>query len=313
MGDLLRLSQVTRRFDEHIVLYNVSLSVKEKEIFGIIGRSGCGKTTLLRVLIGFLSTSSGSVHYKGKALTKVRAQVERQIGFAAQKSSVYDKLTVQENLVHYGRMYGLTRKEIVERSHQLLELFGLFSAQQVLAGSLSSGMLKRLDMACALIHDPEVLILDEPTADLDPLLRQEILHLIRKINEYGTTVIITSHILNEIDLLCDRIAILDNSRILKIGNPQKMEDAFFAEKVVKLQTGKARYEELVVALEKKGAPVSDYYLEGDSLLCLHTTDPQDVLALALAAVEGQGDVVRVASIVKPNLEDLFAQLVEKKK
>ena len=312
MGDLFVLRETMRRFGETIALSDVSLTIKEGEIFGIIGPSGCGKTTLLRLLVGFLTPSSGEVFYKGKRLSRTTSLLSTQVGFAAQRSSLYDRLTVRENLSHFGRLYGLSSREIFDRTHQLLDLFGLHGTEQVQARALSSGMLKRLDMACALIHDPDVLILDEPTADLDPLLRKEILALIQQINSYGTTVIITSHILSEIDALCDRIALIVAGKVLKVGNPQKLEADYFPQKVIKLQMVKEKYKELVSYLERKRIPLSDYYLEGGATFCLHTSAPQEALRTILLFADEEKDVVRFASIVQPNLEDLFTALVEKK-
>ena len=312
MGDLFVVRDAMRRFGETIALYDVSLTIKEGEIFGIIGPSGCGKTTLLRLLVGFLVPSSGDVLYKGKRLSRVTSLLTSHVGFAAQRSSLYDRLTVRENLSHFGRLYGLSSREIFERTHQLLDLFGLRGTEQVQARALSSGMIKRLDMACALIHDPAVLILDEPTADLDPLLRKEILALIHQINGYGTTVIITSHILSEIDALCDRIALIVGGKVLKVGNPQKLEAEYFPQKVIKLQMVKEKYKELVSYLERKRIPFADYSLEGGATFCLHTNAPQEALSCILDFADEQKDIVRFVSVVQPNLEDLFTALVEKK-
>ncbi len=300
-GDLLTVQNVTRRFDENIVLYNVSLSIPDGEIYGIIGRSGCGKTTLLRLLIGFLEPSKGKVMYRGKSLSKCRAAVTHKFGFAAQKSSLYGKLTVRENLRHYGRMYGLSKKQIIERTQ----------SGDVLAEKLSSGMVKRLPTASALIHDPDVLILDEPTADLDPLLRKDILALVKKINEYGTTIVITSHILSEIDALCDRIAILDASKVVKEGSPKKLEASLFTEKIVRVQTDKRKYKELLEALHKKKISLRHYYMEGGTTLCIHTEAPNKLLTTLLDVVPKLKDAIVSTSIARPNLEDVFASVMKR--
>jgi ABC-2 type transport system ATP-binding protein len=219
----IQLKDVCKRFDKNLVLDKINLSIPEKKITGIIGASGEGKSTILKLLIGFYKPTSGEILLGGKNMFKELRVSKRRIGFSTEDGSFYENLSVKENVFHFGRLHQLRRKEIKERFMKILELVGLAGAVNTLGRDLSAGMKKRLDIACSLIHDPNVLIMDEPTADLDPLLRLQILTLIKEINGIGTTVIVTTQILEEMDQICDKVAILFNKNMTDQGTPDEIK------------------------------------------------------------------------------------------
>ena len=225
-SELIQFKKVTKRFGKNTVLDSINLTIPEKKITGIIGASGEGKTTILKLLIGFYKPTEGEINYLRRSIFKEMAQINKYFGYATEDGSFYEKLTVRENLFYFGRLYGLKKAEIKQRVEELINLVELQKAVNTLAGNLSIGMKKRLDVACSLIHRPQVLIMDEPTADLDPLLREEMLDLIKKINKDGTTIIITTQILGEFDQICDRIAILYNEKIVEEDKPSKIKSKY---------------------------------------------------------------------------------------
>ena len=195
---LIEISNVSKSFGKKVVLENVNLNIQEGKILGIIGTNGSGKTTLLNMVIGFYRPTKGSLSFKGKDIQEAQKEVKNKFGFATQYNCYYPHLTSAENVAYFGSIYNLNENEIRSRVIELLKLVNLYEAKDVMAEHLSMGMQRRLDIACSLINDPEVLILDEPTEDLDPALRRDVLGLIKKVNSSGTTVILTSHLLSEV-------------------------------------------------------------------------------------------------------------------
>ena len=224
--DLLQLKGVSKRFGTRVVLDNVSLNVEEGEILGIVGMNGSGKTTLLKLFVGYYQPSKGAITYRGRSLEHVKKDMLREIGFTAQESSFYPKLTVEENLLYFGSLYGLSGVLLTEHVERMLAFLDLMNQRHQLSEQLSGGMQRRLEMACSLVHDPKVLILDEPTEDLDPLLRRDILGLIKKVNDLGTTIILTSHLLGDVEALCDRIVVLHQGKVLRIGNVEQLRKLY---------------------------------------------------------------------------------------
>ncbi len=246
----IQFQNIKKRFGKHEVLLGVNLEIPYGERFGIIGVSGSGKTTLLNILIGFLSANSGSVYFNLRDILREKKTIRGTFGFAAQDGSFYGELTVMENLRYFGTLCGMTSEDIEKRSKGLLALVGLSYAKDTLGKNLSRGMQKRLDIACAMIHDPKVLILDEPTEDLDPMLRKDILLLVKKINERGTTVIITSHLLTEIEAICTKIAILHNGQIIETGAAEQLKGRYYKNEEIHLQTSPGNYEKIARRLRK---------------------------------------------------------------
>jgi len=203
--EVVQLKEVTKVFDGKTVLDRINFTVEEGDIFGIIGQSGSGKSTLLNLIIGFYEPDEGKVLYrldenkKPKEIHKNLSEIKKRFGFAAQISSFYPKLTIKENLFHFGKLYGIKTSTLKKNRDNLLEFTELSDHKNKLSEHLSVGMQKRLDLSCSLIHKPKILLLDEPTADLDPVLQKEILHIIRQANRQGITVIIASHHLNDIE------------------------------------------------------------------------------------------------------------------
>lgn len=222
----IEFQKVTKKFGNNLVIDNIDLSIPFGEITGIIGVSGSGKTTILNLLIGFYKQTSGKIKFQSRDIQKDYRNVSTIFGFATQGGSFYNELTVQENLNYFGKLYNLSPKEINGRTNELLKLLELENARKYLGRSLSTGMQRRLDIACALIHSPKVLILDEPTEDLDPILRREVVDILRRIRNTGTTIILTSHLLNEIEYLCDKIAILNRGRIIKFDTPNNLKKLY---------------------------------------------------------------------------------------
>ncbi len=222
----IQFLSITKGFNKNVVLDNLSMDIPYGEITGIIGTSGSGKTTILNILIGFIKQTSGKILFQSREILKDITNVSTIFGFASQGGSFYYELNVEENLMYFGKLYGLKTKDIKKRVDYLLKILELEQARKILAKSLSTGMARRLDIACALIHSPKVLILDEPTEDLDPLLRKELIKTLKKIRDDGTTIILTSHLLAELESLCDKIAILKNGKIVKMDTPSNLKKEF---------------------------------------------------------------------------------------
>jgi ABC-2 type transport system ATP-binding protein len=214
----IQFKGVTKIFGKNKVLDAIDLSIPEGKITGIIGASGEGKSTILKLIASFYKPTEGEITYYKRNLFEDIPHIKRCFGLAIEEGSFYEGLTVRENLYHFGRLYGVKKNILKRRIFGIAKFVGLDDANDVLAKNLSLGMKKRLDLACSLVHKPSVLILDEPTADLDPVLRNQMLRLIKKINHHGTTVIFTTQLLEEIDIISDNIAILYNEKIIEEGS-----------------------------------------------------------------------------------------------
>ncbi|MBL7147453.1 MAG: ABC transporter ATP-binding protein [Nanoarchaeota archaeon] len=303
----IQIENITKIFGKNIILNNVNLIIPYKEIFGIIGKSGSGKTTLLNVLIGFLKPEKGKVLYQSRDIKIDPKSIKQQFGFTAQQGSFYPKLTVKENLEYFGTMYNLSLLEVQEKIPGLLKLVNLEGKENVVASKLSSGMQKRLDIACGIIHDPKVLILDEPTEDLDPVLRREILNLLKKINkEKEVTIIVTSHLLTEMENFCTKLAILENKTIIEQGSVDELKDRYSKEQEIILETKSAKYSSLIKILKKRKdiKKISERY----NKLVIYTKDPESVLKEILSLTKK--DKLLDLDINKPSLNEVFENLLK---
>ena len=220
MNSIIEFKEVTIGFNGKIFLENVNLTIHENKILGLVGRSGSGKTTLFRLFLGVYCPNNGKILYKGK---KVDKKIKEKVGFASQENSFYPRLTVEENIAYFGSMYNLPVKEIKIRADRLLELMELESARKTRANNLSGGMKRRLDLAIALVHDPDVLILDEPTTGLDIILNENIWKLILKIHRLGKTIIVSSHNLIEIEKYCQEVAFVSKGEVIDWAHLKKLK------------------------------------------------------------------------------------------
>jgi ABC-2 type transport system ATP-binding protein len=323
---IIQIQHLTKRFGKKSVLKDISLDICEGEIFGIVGASGSGKTTLLRNLIGYLAPEQGDVKFRYDYFVKKKnkdgrllyASVYRQqklakslFGFASQEPSFYPKLNVKENLKYFGSLYNLPNKALNSNIEILLSLMDLKSAERTLAANLSGGMERRLDIACALIHDPEVLILDEPTSDLDPLLRDHIWSLIQKINKKGTTIILASHHLSEVENFCSRIAIIKEGRIIDVASPARLKTKYTESQQIKIQTYPGGYENIIKALKRPGGWVSGSQIKGSELI-IYSDHPQAVIHELLHTLEALKEELIDINVSRPGLDELFLKITGRK-
>lgn len=314
---IIRCSNLTKRFGDNLVLDSISLEIPEGEIFGIIGLSGSGKTTLLNSLIGFLDPDAGEVYFKHPGsndyvlVSEKSTDVKKLYGFATQDPSFYTKLTAEENLDHFGALYNLPVSVRKTNVNLLLELMGLTESKKTLAENLSGGMQRRLGIACSLIHDPKILILDEPTADLDPLLRKDIWNLIRKINQQGTTVILSSHFLSEIEELCTRVAILHNRKIVEVGSPNDLRKNLSSNEEIHVKVASGNYERLIKDLQRENLHI-EQVVEKDHKLVIAAPHAERILHALIHIIErNREQIVDLEVVDKPSLFEVFEHLVAK--
>jgi len=307
----IQFLDITKIFGKNVVLDNLELDIDYNEVFGIIGKSGSGKTTLLSILVGFLKPEKGKVFFQGQDITNTNMpdSIRQQFGFTAQEGSFYPKLTVRENLEYFGTMYNLSSNELKTKIPQILKLVNLEKDEKKLASHLSSGMQKRLDIACGILHDPKVLILDEPTENLDPLLRKDILKLIKKINkEKNVTIIMTSHLLEEIEQVCTQLAILHAKQIIIQGTINELKDYYSKNQEIVLETYSGKYEPLIKILKDK-KNVSKVIERGSKLL-VYSPEAESVLRIILKDLEDRNEKVLDVDLNKPSLSEVFESLTE---
>jgi len=310
--EILKLENVKKSFNSRTVLDSINLEILEGEIFGIIGSSGSGKTTLLKIMIGFMQPSSGEVVFRNHGdflpVFENLKLAKRTFGFAAQSPSLYEKLTVFENLDYFGCLYGLSKEARLANINILLDLVELSSARNIIAQNLSGGMQRRLDIACALIQDPKILILDEPTSDLDPMLAKHIWKLIQKINKRGTTIIVASHHLSEIESLCDRISILSSAKIKNIGTIQELTNMLSKGQEIRIETYPGNYSKILESIDD---PLIISKENRGNMFVLNTKKPDKILSKILRVLAEKDETLLDLNISKLSLSDVFEKITKK--
>jgi ABC-2 type transport system ATP-binding protein len=224
-GPALRTRGLRKVFGSVVAVEGLDLEVQRGEIFGLLGPNGSGKTTTIRMLTGLLPPSAGSAEVVGVDVVKAPEKVRQRIGYMSQRFGLYEDLTVQENLSFYAGLYGLIGEERKARVAAQLEEIGLADRRRQLAGTLSGGWKQRLALACATTHSPELLFLDEPTAGVDPLARRRFWEAIARNAAAGTTVLVTTHYMDEAEL-CHRLAFLSRGHLIGLGTPQEITGRF---------------------------------------------------------------------------------------
>ncbi len=319
---IFKIQNVTKRFGEHLILDDISFEIKKGEIFGIIGASGSGKTTLLNTIAGFIKPDQGDILFRfehlldfQKAMTfrsvfKKQQMIKRMYGFASQTPSFYKDLTLKENLEYFGSLYNLSNEALRTNIDTLLNLMDLKNYDNLLAKNLSGGMERRLDIACALIHDPSVLILDEPTADLDPILREHIWTLVRKVNKKGTTIVLASHHLAELETLCSRIAIIKDRKIIDVASPDAIRNKYSKIQEINVESYPGNYSKIMSKISKKN--VKSHEVRG-AVLTIFTDKPQAAIHELFPLLEKNKEQVIDMKIGRPSLDDIFIALSKDKK
>ncbi len=290
------------------MINGLSLDISEGDFFGIVGLSGSGKTTLLNMLIGFLKPSNGSVIFEDKEVWHNQHYVSNFFGFSTQGGSTYDSLTVNENLKYFGKLYNMEGSDITVRSVELLKLVELVGSENLLASELSTGMQRRLDIACSLMHNPKVLILDEPTKDLDPFLRKEILAMLKKINQGGTTIVMTSHLLDEIETVSDILAILHNGKIVCCDSPINLKNSYSKYDEMQLKTYPGNYDDLAKGMRSMG--VNKVVVKPGSVVA-YTNDAGNVLPKVWNLAKKKGEHILELKLSKPSIEEIFEAVTKK--
>lgn len=221
---MLNVHDIKKNYEDKQVLKGINFHLKKGESFGLLGPNGAGKSTLIGILSGLIHATSGTIMIEGIDLKKETKKAQEMIGIVPQEIALYLHLTAKENLIFWGRMYGLKGKELKSRVQETLELIGLEDRANDQVKVFSGGMKRRVNIGCAILHQPKLLIMDEPTVGIDPQSRNHILETVKTLNGEGMTIIYTSHYMEEVEFLCERMAIMDHGSIIALGDQHELSE-----------------------------------------------------------------------------------------
>ena len=221
---VVEIKDLVKKYDTTIAVDNINLSIEEGEIYGILGPNGAGKSTTISLICSLLNPSFGEIKILGEDIRKKSSSIKRNLGLVPQNIALYRNFTAYENVKFFGELYGLRGKKLSEAIDEALEFTGLLEVKKKKAEEFSGGMLRRLNIACAIVHNPKILIMDEPTVGIDPQSRNNIMQSVKKLNKKGVTIIYTTHYMEEAENLCSKIAIIDNGKIIVEGTKDELKD-----------------------------------------------------------------------------------------
>ncbi len=300
------VSRLTRRFGAFLAVDDISFDVKRGEIFGFLGSNGAGKSTTIRMLCGLLRPTSGSAIVGGIDVSKDPEGVKQRIGYMSQRFSLYELLTVDQNIQFFGGVYGLNPQKLAVRRQFALEMAGLTGRENTMARDLAGGWRQRLALGCAILHEPAILFLDEPTGGVDPLSRRQFWRLIDVLSQQGVTVLVTTHYLDEAER-CHRVALIHAGRLAALGTTAEVKRIFTGRPIVEVRTPQAvavmRALDAMPDVEK----TSLFGTSVHAVLRSAATTPEMLRSRLSAADLSVDDVAGVL----PSLEDVFLDVVEK--
>jgi len=305
-ANTIEVRHLTRRFGQFVAVDDVSFDVRRGEIFGFLGSNGAGKSTTIRMLCGLLRPTSGTAIVGGVEVTQDPEGVKRRIGYMSQRFSLYELLTVDQNIQFFGGIYGLSNAKLDDRRRFVIEMAGLAGREQTLARDLAGGWRQRLALGCAILHEPAILFLDEPTGGVDPLSRRQFWRLIDTLSQSGVTVLVTTHYLDEAER-CHRVALIHAGRLAAIGAPGEVKQIFAGRAILEIRAG--RPVEAMRLLDQ---------MQEVEKTSLFGTAVHAVLRSASVPPSAIADRLRAAGIsveslepVAPSLEDVFLDVIDR--
>ena len=295
---------LVKRFGDFIAVDHVSFAVQRGEIFGFLGSNGAGKSTTIRMLCGILTPTAGNGTVAGFDIIRDSEKIKAHIGYMSQKFSLYEDLTVEENIEFYGDIYGVPYRRLAERKQWILEMANLTERANSMTGELPVGWKQRLALGCAMVHEPEILFLDEPTGGVDPASRRNFWDLIYNVSGEGVTVFVTTHYMDEAEH-CDRLGLIDAGKLIALGSPRELKAQYVAGTLLEVQVDPVMTALDVLAAEPAAKEVAIF---GTGLHVI--TDSTEAIAPIRAVLERGGVTVGRIEPIMPSLEDVFVALIE---
>ncbi|MBP2109916.1 ABC transporter ATP-binding protein [Paenibacillus silagei] len=299
------LSDVVKRYDGKLIVDHVNFNIQEGEIFGLLGPNGAGKSTTISMICGLLQADSGDIIIDGLSVRERPLEVKKRIGLVPQELALYENMTASDNVSFFGRLYGLRGQLLKERTWEALEFTGLSDRAKDKPSTFSGGMKRRLNIACAIMHRPRLIIMDEPTVGIDPQSRNHILESVKALNKMGSSVIYTSHYMEEVAAICDRVAIMDQGHIIACGTENELrERVAHEEKIVVKAAG------ITPALvnELGQHPRINRVEAVQDAIELYLPSSQSALQDILFIFSKHEGVIASLNIEEPDLETLFLSL-----
>ena len=305
-GPAVHIDKLVKRFGDFVAVDDVSIDVAQGEIFGFLGPNGAGKSTTIRILCGLLAPTSGKATVGGYDVATQPEEIKKRIGYMSQKFSLYDDLKVEENIEFFGGVYGVPPEKLTARRDYVLKMAGLEDKRETMTRLLSGGWKQRLALGCAILHDPPILFLDEPTSGVDPIARRNFWHLIYELSSEGHTVFVTTHYMDEAEY-CHRVALMYGGRVIALGSPAELKTSLGTGHLLNLESSDLLQSMTVL----EGIPgILDVAVFGGGLH-LKVEDPETMIPLIRRELERAGISVITLEPIQPSMEDVFVSLIEK--
>jgi ABC-2 type transport system ATP-binding protein len=306
---IIQLKDVTKRYDDKLAVDNISLDIEEGELFGLLGPNGAGKSTLISMICGLTKLDKGDIIINGSSIKTNPIAAKQNIGLVPQEIALYENISAIDNLKFWGKMYSLKGNLLKERIEEVLEATGLKDRRKEKVSNFSGGMKRRLNIACAVMHYPKIVIMDEPTVGIDPQSRNNILEFTKELNKkHGSTLIYTSHYMEEVEALCSKVCILDEGKVIAKGDQDHIKRMIMNEERVEITISEYK-PEIDLILKKLNSVREVVYKDSKLTVIMQDTQRsiQQIIEVLIKAEIGISDI----SIKKPTLETVFLSLTGK--
>ncbi|MDQ2085037.1 ABC transporter ATP-binding protein [Herbivorax sp. ANBcel31] len=306
--DIINISNLVKRFGNIIALDNVNLNIPKNEIFGLIGANGAGKSTIIKILSGLLRPDSGNVHIFGMDIINNALKIKKNIGIVPQDIAIYENISTRENLEFFASLYGIRGKTLNTRIGDALEFVDLFDKQKDKPKSFSGGMKRKLNIACSILHKPDILIMDEPTVGIDTHSRNQIIKSVKKLNSQGMTIVYTTHYIDEAEELCNKVGIIDNGKVIACGNKSELKTLTDSKETITIDT--VNLEQKAINEIKKLKGILNVASD-KNFLNIVTSNLQNNLQDILFILFQNNITIKNVNIEQPTLESVYLALTGK--
>ena len=299
---IIEVENLVKHYREVKAVDGISFSVEEGETFGLLGPNGAGKTTLMEILCGLRKFDEGKITVRSFDLVKDSYKVRGSIGFCPQETLLYDLLNVRENLAFSASLYSLSSKKFKERLEFSAKVLGIGEFLNRRVQQLSGGMKRRANLAASIIHDPPIVILDEPTVGFDPAIKREFWNLIRNLKSYGKTVLLSTHDMYEADEICDRVAIMEKGKIAALDKPRSLKETIGGKTSIHVRVKPSQIKQALATLKEYKGVLSDNEIQ------VTADNPWETMMKVSNKLTSQGILTEKIEVVEPTLEDVFIKL-----